>query len=109
MSKTKQIGVRFDKDKLELIMKDHFLKTPQQVVNYLMDQYPFALPSLPFATGNTDSNKVKVVRSKQVAVTALPDAKTGINIPPMPVKRDNEDSISYAARKNEWKRLYSNV
>ena len=39
MAKSKPIGVRFDLDKLELIQKEHGLKSPQAVVNYFLDGY----------------------------------------------------------------------
>jgi len=37
--KSNPIGVRFDLEKLELIQKEQNLTSPQQVVNYLMDNY----------------------------------------------------------------------
>ena len=39
MAKSKPIGVRFDLEKLELIQKEQNLKSPQAVLNYLMDNY----------------------------------------------------------------------
>jgi len=39
MAKTKPIGVRFDLEKLELIQKEQNLKSPQSVLNYLIDNY----------------------------------------------------------------------
>lgn len=39
MAKTKPIGVRFDLEKLEFIQKEQNLKTPQAVVNFLIDNY----------------------------------------------------------------------
>lgn len=39
MAKTNPIGVRFDSEILETIKKEQDLKTPQQVLNYLMDVY----------------------------------------------------------------------
>ena len=47
MAKSKPIGVRFNLEKLELIQKEQNLKSPQAVLNFLMDQYgktPFSLP-----------------------------------------------------------------
>lgn len=39
MAKSKPIGVRFDLDKLDIIQKEQNLTSPQQVLNYLMDNY----------------------------------------------------------------------
>lgn len=39
MAKTNQIGVRFDTDKLEFIKNRVNLKTPQKVVNFLIDEF----------------------------------------------------------------------
>lgn len=39
MAKSKPIGVRFDLEILERIKKEQGLKTPQAVLNYLMDKY----------------------------------------------------------------------
>ena len=39
MAKSKPIGVRFDLKKLEIIQKEQNLKTPQAVVNYLIQNY----------------------------------------------------------------------
>lgn len=39
MAKTKPIGVRFDEDILDKIKKEQGLTSPQQVLNWLMDNY----------------------------------------------------------------------
>jgi hypothetical protein len=39
MAKSNPIGVRFDLQKLYMIQKDQNLKSAQQVLNYLMDNY----------------------------------------------------------------------
>jgi hypothetical protein len=39
MKKSNPIGVRFDLEKLDMIQKEQKLKSAQQVVNYLMDNY----------------------------------------------------------------------
>ena len=39
MAKSNPIGVRFDLEKLYMIQKEQNLKSAQQVVNYLMDNY----------------------------------------------------------------------
>ena len=42
----------------------------------------------------------------KVALYATNDKKNG-QIPPMPTRRKGEDAFDFAARKNDWKRLYS--
>jgi len=39
MAKSKPIGVRFNLNKLEFIQKEENLRTPQAVVNFLIDNY----------------------------------------------------------------------
>ena len=39
MAKSDPIGIRFDREKLELIKAKEGLDSPQRVVNFLMDQY----------------------------------------------------------------------
>lgn len=46
MAKSNPIGVRFDLEKLYMIQKEQNLKSAQQVVNYLMDNYGKIAPKL---------------------------------------------------------------
>lgn len=47
MKKSNPIGVRFDLEKLDIIQKEQKLKSAQQVVNYLMDNYNRTDSNLP--------------------------------------------------------------
>jgi hypothetical protein len=55
--KSKPIGVRFDEKKLELIKKEQQLTSPQQVLNWLLDNYDSAKTWNARIAGQTEAIK----------------------------------------------------
>jgi hypothetical protein len=47
MAKTDPIGVRFDKDQLQLVLEKEKLSSPQKVVNFLLEKYWWEKKMLP--------------------------------------------------------------
>lgn len=97
MAKSNPIGVRFD-DKL---LEKYAGQSPQKILNQLTEK---------------DLGKVHVQDLNKPTNTVEPKKPLGdkksnftinTNIPPIPVKKAGEDSFDFAARKNEWKKMYN--
>jgi hypothetical protein len=70
--KSKPIGVRFDLYKLEIIQKEQNLRSAQQVVNYLMDNYNGNGPKL---DANPEKVEIPVKKEK-----TLPAGLKGVDL-----------------------------
>ena len=74
MKKSNPIGVRFDLEKLDMIQKEQKLKSAQQVVNYLMDNYGKSAPK-------SENKKIEsVIKAKIKEESEVPAGLKGIDL-----------------------------
>ena len=76
MAKSNPIGVRFDLEKLYMIQKEQNLKSAQQVVNYLMDNYGKSAPK----SEDVHKNVQIPVQVEEKAILQPPSRLTGIDL-----------------------------
>jgi len=76
MAKSNPIGVRFDLEKLYMIQKEQNLKSAQQVVNYLMDNYGKSASKL----DDVHKNVQIPVQVEEKAILQPPSHLTGIDL-----------------------------
>jgi hypothetical protein len=76
MAKSNPIGVRFDLEKLYMIQKEQNLKSAQQVVNYLMDNYGKSASKL----DDVHKNVQIPVQIEEKPILQPPSHLTGIDL-----------------------------
>ena len=76
MKKSNPIGVRFDLEKLDMIQKEQKLKSAQQVVNYLMDNYGKSAPK----SENKDKTTESVIKAERKKDPEAPAGMKGIDL-----------------------------
>lgn len=113
MAKTKQVGVRFDQDMLDVLKEEGIASSPQKALNfltlfYLEHRNKDSVVEL-FANSSMFKKDVKNIFQKNVENKQIEGKnliKENHEIPPMPVRGEGENAIDFAARKNEWKAKY---
>ena len=76
MKKSNPIGVRFDLEKLDMIQKEQKLKSAQQVVNYLMDNYGKSAQK----SENKDKTTESVIKAERKKESEAPAGMKGIDL-----------------------------
>lgn len=95
--KSQPIGIRFDLQKLEFIKGAENLPTPQQVVNFLMEEYWWKSKGL-----SKHDNEIRLSPFKPtVKIKRKPEIIFGDS--DKPIKEDGEDTFAYLRRVAIWK------
>lgn len=76
MKKSNPIGVRFDLEKLDMIQKEQKLKSAQQVLNYLMDNYGKSASK----SENKDKTNESVIKAEIKKESEAPAGLKGIDL-----------------------------
>ena len=120
MAKSKPVGIRYDLELFDVATKEDGVTTPQQFHSLLEAIYIAHKNSLKKVPTQVNKEYLKgfvaafvsTVEENPIAKnTDQPIKKETILIstkenPQMPVREDGEDQFDFAARKNEWKKLY---
>lgn len=103
MAKTNPIGVRFDLEQLEQLKTDKIANSPQKALNYYESLHKNAILPTKEPQGEGKKEKVDNVEQKENKHSN----EVNLDQEPMPVRKDGENSIDFAARKSEWKVKYN--